>query len=98
MDMVAGLAIATIGNILICDDTNGFHDAANIVAMVVALRAITPVQAVIGVAVFEFPGPLLGGTAVANTIGSFIDESDLASVTGATLWNLGTCWIGLPSS
>lgn len=106
--MVTGLAIATIAIVLIFDYTNGFHDASNIVATVIASRAMTPVQAVIVVAFFEFIGPLLGGTAVANTIGSFIDVSELASVTslviilagvtGAIVWNLGTWRIGIPSS
>jgi PiT family inorganic phosphate transporter len=69
---------------------------------------MTPIQAVILVAVFEFLGPLLGGTAVANTIGKFIDVSALASlsslviilagVVGAITWNLGTWWLGIPSS
>ena len=108
MDLVMGLAIATIVVVLLFDYTNGFHDASNIVATVIASRAMTPIQAVIVVAFFEFLGPLLVGTAVANTIGSFIDVSALASVdsliiimagiTGAIAWNLGTWWIGIPSS
>ena len=108
MDTATGLAIATITIILVFDYTNGFHDASNIVATVIASRAMTPVQAVILVAVFEFLGPLLGGTAVANTIGNFIDVGNLASVaslviilagvTGAIVWNLGTWWFGIPSS
>ena len=108
MDLVTGLAIATIVFVLLFDYTNGFHDASNIVATVIASRAMTPIQAVIVVAFFEFLGPLVVGTAVANTIGSFIDVSGLASVdsliiimagiTGAIAWNLGTWWIGIPSS
>ena len=108
MDLVTGLAIATIVVVLLFDYTNGFHDASNIVATVIASRAMTPIQAVVVVAFFEFLGPLLVGTAVANTIGSFIDVSGLASVdsliiimagiTGAIAWNLGTWWIGIPSS
>lgn len=108
MDMTVWLAIATIAIVLVFDYTNGFHDASNIVATVIASRAMTPVQAVIVVAVFEFLGPLLGGTAVADTIGKFIDLSDLATATslsiilcgviGAIVWNLGTWWFGLPSS
>ena len=108
MDTATGLAIATIAIVLIFDYTNGFHDASNIVATVIASRAMTPIQAVILVAIFEFLGPLLGGTAVANTIGKFIDVSSLAGVTsltiilagviGAIVWNLGTWWLGIPSS
>jgi len=108
METATGLAIATIAIIFIFDYTNGFHDASNIVATVIASRAMTPIQAVIVVAVFEFLGPLLGGTAVANTIGKFIDVSELATiaslviilagVTGAIVWNLVTWWFGIPSS
>ena len=108
MDATVGLAIATIVIVLVFDYTNGFHDASNIVATVIASRAMTPIQAVILVAIFEFLGPLLGGTAVADTIGKFIDLGDLAAATslsiilcgvfGAIAWNLGTWWFGMPSS
>jgi PiT family inorganic phosphate transporter len=102
------LAIAAIAVVLIFDYTNGFHDAANIVATVIASRAMTPAQAVLVVAFFEFLGPLLGGTAVANTIGNFVTLDDVRPVTaltivlcgllGAITWNLVTWWRGIPSS
>jgi PiT family inorganic phosphate transporter len=102
------LAIATIAIVLIFEYTNGFHDAANIIATVIASRAMTPVQAVLLVAFFEFLGPLLGGTAVANTIGTFVTLDDLDRVlaltivlcglAGAIAWNLLTWWFGIPSS
>jgi PiT family inorganic phosphate transporter len=108
MDTILILAVAAVLIVLLFDYTNGFHDAANIVATVIASRAMTPVQAVLVVGFFEFLGPLLGGTAVANTIGKFIDLSDLqASVSltilvcglfGAIAWNLLTWWRGIPSS
>ena len=63
------LTIVAVAIVLFFDYTNGFHDAANIVATIIASRAMTPAQAVIIVGTFEFLGPLLGGTAVANTIG-----------------------------
>jgi PiT family inorganic phosphate transporter len=66
------------------------------------------VQAVLVVAFFEFLGPLLGGTAVANTIGKFVTLDDLDRVTaltivfcgliGAIAWNLLTWLRGIPSS
>jgi PiT family inorganic phosphate transporter len=66
------------------------------------------VQAVLVVGVAEFLGPLLGGTAVANTIGKFItlDGVDapaalaiiLCGLVGAIAWNLFTWWRGIPSS
>jgi len=108
MDTLLILAIAAVVIVIFFDYTNGFHDASNIVATVIASRAMTPVQAVIIVATFEFLGPVLGGTAVANTIGKFVDVSEvesIASVTiilcgivGAITWNLGTWWFGIPSS
>ena len=108
MDIILILAVTAVVIVLIFDYTNGFHDAANIVATVIASRAMTPAQAVLIVGFFEFLGPLLGGTAVANTIGKFIDLSDLqASVSltiivcgllGAIVWNLLTWWRGIPSS
>ncbi|HUT41587.1 MAG TPA: inorganic phosphate transporter [Gammaproteobacteria bacterium] len=108
MDILSVLIIATVILVVIFDYTNGFHDASNIIATVIASRAMTPVQAVVVVATFEFLGPLLGGTAVADTIGKFIDISDLAAlpsmviilcgITGAIAWNLVTWWFGIPSS
>jgi PiT family inorganic phosphate transporter len=108
MDTLLILAIATIAIVLIFEYTNGFHDAANIIATVIASRAMTPVQAVLLVAFFEFLGPLLGGTAVANTIGTFITLDDidrvlaltivLCGLVGAIAWNLLTWWFGIPSS
>jgi PiT family inorganic phosphate transporter len=102
------LAIATILIVLIFEYTNGFHDAANIIATVIASRAMTPVQAVVLVAFFEFLGPLLGGTAVADTIGKLITLDDLdrelsltivlCGLVGAIAWNLLTWWRGIPSS
>lgn len=108
MDTILVLALATIIVVLLFEYTNGFHDAANIIATVIASRAMTPVQAVLVVAFFEFLGPLLGGTAVANTIGKFVTLDDLDRVTaltivfcgllGAIAWNLLTWWRGIPSS
>src|SRR5512142_1650737 len=102
------LTIATILIVLAFEYTNGFHDAANIIATVIASRAMTPVQAVLVVGFFEFLGPLLGGTAVANTIGKFVTLDDLDRVTaltivfcgllGAIAWNLLTWWRGIPPS
>ena len=108
MDTILVLAIATIIVVLLFEYTNGFHDAANIIATVIASRAMTPVQAVLVVAFFEFLGPLLGGTAVANTIGKFVTLDDLdrgtaltivfCGLLGAIAWNLLTWWRGIPSS
>jgi len=108
MDILFLLALATVVVVLLFDYTNGFHDAANIVATVIASRAMTPVQAVIVVGIFEFLGPLLGGTAVANTIGKFVTLDGvvpllslsilLCGLIGAIVWNLATWYFGIPSS
>lgn len=108
MDTLALLVILAVVIVIAFDYTNGFHDAANIVATVIASRAMQPAQAVIVIGVFEFLGPLLGGTAVANTIGKFVDLGDLPPVmsltvlvsglSGAIVWNLVTWWKGIPSS
>ena len=108
MDLLFLLAIVTVAIVLLFDYTNGFHDAANIVATVIASRAMTPAQAVVIVGVFEFLGPLLGGTAVADTIGGFVRMDDVApllslsillcGLIGAIAWNLATWYFGIPSS
>jgi len=108
MDILLALAVVTVIVALLFDYTNGFHDAANIVATMIASRAMLPAHAVLLVAVFEFLGPLLGGTAVANTIGNFIDLNGidprlalsiiLCGLLGAISWNLITWWKGIPSS
>ena len=85
MDIVLILAVVSVIVILLFDLTNGFHDASNMIATVVASRAMTPVQAVIVVGTFHFIGPVLGGTAVANTIGKFVDVSSLEVVVSMTI-------------
>ena len=101
------IIVATL-MVVLFDFTNGFHDASNMVASVIASRAMTPAQSVLIVGLFTFLGPLLGGTAVANTIGKFVELGDLPSelsltvvicgLFAATFWNLLTWWRGLPSS
>jgi PiT family inorganic phosphate transporter len=108
LDTVTLLCLLAIVIVLLFNYTNGFHDAANIIATVIASRAMTPLQAVIIVSVFEFLGPILGGTAVADTIGHFITLSDLpahlsltiilSGLVGAIFWNLLTWRLGIPSS
>ncbi|MCU0933962.1 MAG: inorganic phosphate transporter [Thiobacillaceae bacterium] len=108
METLFLLTIVAVVIVLLFDYTNGFHDAANIIATVIASRAMQPMQAVMIVGVFEFLGPLLGGTAVANTIGKFVDLSDLeplvsltilvSGLGGAIVWNLYTWAKGIPSS
>ncbi len=108
MEPVVILAVAAAFVVLLFDYTNGFHDAANIIATVIASRAMTPSKAVMLVGFFEFLGPMLGGTAVADTIGKFVTLGDLEAISslsillcglvGAIVWNLITWWKGIPSS
>lgn len=105
---LTAVSLATVAVVLVFDYTNGFNDASNIIATVIASRAMSPIQAVTVVATFEFLGPVLGGTAVANTIGKFVHISDIPAVAAvgtvlcgilaAILWNLTTWWRGIPSS
>ena len=63
------LAIVIIGIALVFDYINGFHDAANSIATIVATRVLTPFQAVVWAAFFNFVAAFLFGTAVARTVG-----------------------------
>ena len=94
------------------DYSNGFHDAANVVATIITTGALSPAKALIMAAVCEFSGPFLFGTAVATTIGkNIIDVSTfdqvamevstaliVSALVGAIAWNLITWFFGLPSS
>jgi PiT family inorganic phosphate transporter len=87
------------------DFTNGMHDAANSVSTIVSTRVLSPKQAVLWAAFFNFLAFLIFGTTVANTIGKgMIDittvtpEVILAGLIGAISWNLITWYFGLPSS
>ena len=90
---------------LVFDFINGFHDAANSIATIVSTRVLTPGQAVVWAATFNFLAAFGFGTAVATTIGSGM--IDLAVVTsavifgglvGAIVWDLITWYVGLPTS
>ncbi|MBP8193488.1 MAG: inorganic phosphate transporter [Chitinophagales bacterium] len=108
MSIVTILVIITIVLVVVFDFTNGFHDASNIIATVIASRAMSPAKSVIIVAFFHFIGPLIGGTAVANTIGHFVSIGDLQNIHSVSIilsgliaviiWNIGTWWLGMPSS
>src|ERR1043165_109293 len=87
------------------DYINGFHDAANSIATVVSTRVLTPLQAVLWAAFFNFVAVFGFGTAVAKTVGSgMVDISVvttyvvLAGLLGAIIWDLITWWLGLPTS
>jgi PiT family inorganic phosphate transporter len=90
---------------LVFDFTNGMHDAANSIATVVSTRVLSPRQAVIWAAFFNFIAFLIFGTGVAATIGKGLVDINavtptliLAGLIGAIAWNLITWYFGLPSS
>jgi PiT family inorganic phosphate transporter len=104
-----GLVIFIILVALAFDYTNGFHDAANSIATVVATRVLSPGVAVIWAAFFNFIAVVVFGTAVAKTVGgdlvdiTKIPAADqlyvlLGGVLGAIIWNLITWYFGLPTS
>ncbi|MDD8015423.1 MAG: inorganic phosphate transporter [Acidobacteriota bacterium] len=87
------------------DFTNGMHDAANSIATVVSTRVLTPRQAVVWAAFFNFVAFLIFGTGVAHTIGKgMIDISVVTpfvvftALLGAIGWNMFTWYMGLPTS
>ena len=103
------LVVLIIFIALVFDYVNGFHDAANSIATVVATRVLSPGVAVAWAAFFNFIAFVVFGTAVAKTIGgdmvniAVIPGNDqlfvlLAGVLGATIWNLITWYLGLPTS
>jgi len=90
---------------LVFDFINGFHDAANSIATVVSTRVLTPLQAVVWAAFFNFVAAFGFGVEVAKTVGkgvvqpSVIDQwVILAGLVGAILWDLITWYWGLPTS
>ena len=98
------LLITIIVLALVFDYINGFHDAANAIATVVATKVLTPFQAVVWAAFFNFLAYWVFGLGVANTVAKTADASEinltviLAGVIAAIAWNLITWWQGIPSS
>ena len=90
---------------LVFDFINGFHDAANSIATVVSTRVLTPLQAVVWAAFFNFVAAFGFGVEVATMVGkgvvtpAVVDEwVILAGLVGAIAWDLVTWWWGLPTS
>ena len=98
------LLILIIALALIFDYINGFHDAANAIATIVATKVLTPFQAVIWAAFFNFLAYWVFGFGVADTVAKTANTMDinlvviLAGVIAAIFWNLLTWWFGIPSS
>lgn len=90
---------------LVFDYTNGLNDAANSIATIVSTRVLTPRQAVLWAAFFNFAAFLIFGTGVAHTIGRGLIDITIvtpavifAGLLGAVAWNLAAWWLGLPIS
>ncbi|MEN9882983.1 MAG: hypothetical protein RLZZ420_200 [Bacteroidota bacterium] len=90
---------------LVFDYINGFHDAANSIATVVSTKVLTPFQAVVWAAFFNFVAYwIFQDHAVANTISKTVNKEFitlhviLAGLIAAIFWNLLTWWYGIPSS
>lgn len=90
---------------LIFDYINGFHDAANSIATIVSTKVLTPFQAVLWAALFNFVAFFIfQDHAVANTIGKTVKEDFItlpvifSGLLAAIAWNLLTWWYGIPSS
>lgn len=86
------------------DLINGFHDAANSIATVVSTKVLTPFQAVLWAAFFNFLAYLVFELHIADTIAKIVDTSAitlmviLAGIIAAIIWNLLTWYLGIPSS
>ena len=103
------LLITIIGLALIFDYINGFHDAANSIATIVSTKVLTPFQAVIWAAIWNFAAFFLavfvfGGFKIGNTIAKIVNENFItlevifSGLVAAIAWNLLTWWLGIPSS
>lgn len=100
--LIMGLLILVA---LIFDFLNGFHDAANSIALMVSTRLLTPQAAVAWAAFFNLVAFLFFGLHVANTVGKGIISKEIidnavifGALGGAISWNLITWWFGIPSS
>jgi PiT family inorganic phosphate transporter len=99
------LLILIIVLALLFDYINGFHDAANSIATVVSTKVLTPFQAVLWAALFNFVAFwIFKDHAVANTISKTVFKEYItlqvifAGLIAAIFWNLLTWWYGIPSS
>jgi PiT family inorganic phosphate transporter len=87
------------------DFLNGFHDSSNIVATVIASRALNPRMTLFLAAGAHFVGPFIFGVAVAKTVGEGLLKIEalslfvvIAALLASVVWNIITWFFGLPSS
>ncbi len=108
MDLVTILLVLVVILVAVFDFTNGFHDAADMVATAIASRAMRPGMAIGIVTFFTFVAPFTVGLAVADTVGTFVDVGAGSTIEGESLviaallaavsYNLITWQLGFPSS
>ncbi|MEH3113134.1 inorganic phosphate transporter [Pedobacter terrae] len=103
--MVTTLLVVVVILAIAFDYINGFHDAANSIATVVSTKVLTPFQAVLWAALFNFAAYFyFTDHKVANTVAKTVIENYitleviLAGLVAAIIWNLLTWWYGIPSS
>jgi PiT family inorganic phosphate transporter len=103
--MITPILIIVVCLALIFDYTNGFHDAANSIATIVSTKVLTPFQAVMWAAFFNFLVYFfVKDHKVAHTVSKIVQEHYitmnviLAGLVAAITWNLITWWFGIPSS
>jgi inorganic phosphate transporter, PiT family len=102
------LIVIIIGIALVFDFTNGFHDSANSISTVVSTKVLSPRNAVVFAAFFNFVAAFGFGVAVASTVSKIIQLDFvetavipyiiLGALIGAIAWNLMTWFFGLPTS
>ena len=104
MDLLLLSVIAVVALALLFDFSNGFHDAANSIATVVATKAMPARYAVWFSAFFNFLAFFFVGTAVANTVAKVVKPGTegvavvFAALLAAIVWNYATWFVGMPSS
>lgn len=105
IDSVLWAVVILVGIALIFDFTNGFHDAANSIATVVATKTLTPTQAVVMAAFFNFIVMFFITLKVAATIGKGIVSPETITLhvvfgclMGAITWNIVTWYLAMPTS
>jgi len=99
------LLLVLIAVALLFDFLNGFHDSANVVATIIASRAMSARGALTLAALANLAGPFLLGVAVAETVGAEVVQAQavsiavvLAALLAASLWNVATWYLGIPVS
>jgi PiT family inorganic phosphate transporter len=98
------LLIVIIFLAFLFDFINGFHDAANSIATIVSTKVLSPLQAVLWAAFFNFLAYAIFELKIADTIAKVVDTTAinlqviLAGIIAAIIWNLLTWYLGIPSS